>query len=209
MDEQMIDIISEKRLVPVVAIGDSAKAQGLAEALVEGGLPIAEITLRTSASFDAIKIAASNDRIFVGVGSLRSGEDLQKAVDLGAKFAVSAGFSLTVARKASELNIPYFPGVSTPTEILMALDCGLTTLKFFPAETLGGVSALKAMSAPFPGVAFMPTGGINIKNASDYLALDQVTAVGGSWMVQQQLIDGGDFEAISKLTREAVEVTTL
>ena len=135
-----------------------------------------------------------------------NGEDLKKAIDVGARFAVSAGFSPTVAVEAEKQGIPYFPGVSTPTEMLQAINAGISTLKFFPAETLGGVAALKAMSAPFPGINFMPTGGISAANAKEYLSLPSVVAVGGSWMVAQKLIDAGDFETIISLTKEAVEV---
>jgi 2-dehydro-3-deoxyphosphogluconate aldolase/(4S)-4-hydroxy-2-oxoglutarate aldolase len=202
----MIEIIEKLRIVPVVAISDASKAAELASALFAGGLPIAEITLRTPASLEALKIAANNKDLFVGVGSLRTGEDLKKAIDAGARFAVSAGFSPSVAAEASKQGIPYFPGVSTPTEMLQAINEGITTLKFFPAETLGGVNALKAMSAPFPGISFMPTGGITAANAREYLQLSSVVAVGGSWMVAQKLVDAGDFEAIISLTKEAVEV---
>jgi len=202
----MIEKIEKLRIVPVVAISDASKAAELASALVAGGLPIAEITLRTPASLEALKIAANNKDLFVGVGSLRTGEDLKKAIDAGARFAVSAGFSPSVAAEASKQGIPYFPGVSTPTEMLQAINEGITTLKFFPAETLGGVNALKAMSAPFPGISFMPTGGITAANAKEYLQLSSVVAVGGSWMVAQKLVDAGDFEAIISLTKEAVEV---
>lgn len=202
----MIEILKSKRIVPVVAISDATKAEQLAAALVAGGLPIAEITLRTPASLDALRIAAKNKDLLVGVGSLRNSEDLKKAIDVGAQFAVSAGFSPSVAIEAFKQGIPYFPGVSTPTEMLQAINEGITTLKFFPAETLGGVNALKAMSAPFPGISFMPTGGVSANNAADYLALPSVIAVGGSWMVAQKLIDAGDFESIISLTKEAVEV---
>jgi len=202
----MIQLINEIRIVPVVAINDSSKAADLASALVAGGLPIAEITLRTPASIDAIKIAANNKELLVGAGSLRNSEDLKRAYDAGAKFAVSAGFSLSVAVEATRIGIPYFPGVATPTEILQAINEGISTLKFFPAETLGGVSAIKAMTAPFPGISFMPTGGISASNAKEYLALAPVVAVGGSWMVASKLIDDGDFESIISLTKEAVEV---
>jgi 2-dehydro-3-deoxyphosphogluconate aldolase/(4S)-4-hydroxy-2-oxoglutarate aldolase len=202
----MIELIKRLRIVPVVAISDASKAEGLASALVAGGLPIAEITLRTPASLEALKIAAQNKDLLVGVGSLRTGEDLKKAIDVGAQFAVSAGFSPSVAAEASKQGIPYFPGVSTPTEMLQAINEGITTLKFFPAETLGGVNALKAMSAPFPGISFMPTGGITAANAKEYLQLSSVVAVGGSWMVAQKLVDTGDFDAITSLTKEAVEV---
>jgi len=202
----MIELIKSLRIVPVVAISDASKAEGLANALVVAGLPIAEITLRTPASLEALKIAANNKDLHVGVGSLRNGEDLKKAIDVGAKFAVSAGFSPSVAAEANKQGVPYFPGVSTPTEMLQAINEGITTLKFFPAETLGGVNALKAMSAPFPGISFMPTGGITAANAQQYLELPSVVAVGGSWMVAQKLIDAGDFDEIISLTKEAVKV---
>ena len=202
----MIELIKSLRIVPVVAISDASKAEDLANALVAAGLPIAEITLRTPASLEALKIAANNKDLHVGVGSLRNGEDLKKAIDAGATFAVSAGFSPSVAAEANKQGIPYFPGVSTPTEMLQAINEGITTLKFFPAETLGGVNALKAMSAPFPGISFMPTGGITAANAQQYLELASVVAVGGSWMVAQKLIDAGDFDEIISLTKEAVKV---
>lgn len=202
----MIELIKSLRIVPVVAISDASKAEGLANALVVAGLPIAEITLRTPASLEALKIAANNRDLHVGVGSLRNGEDLKRAIDVGAKFAVSAGFSPSVAAEANKQGVPYFPGVSTPTEMLQAINEGITTLKFFPAETLGGVNALKAMSAPFPGISFMPTGGITAANAQQYLELPSVVAVGGSWMVAQKLIDAGDFDEIISLTKEAVKV---
>jgi 2-dehydro-3-deoxyphosphogluconate aldolase/(4S)-4-hydroxy-2-oxoglutarate aldolase len=206
MDGTMIDLIATKRIIPVVAIGKSAMAAELAASLIAGGLPIAEVTLRTPESLEALAIMASNKDLVVGVGSLRSGEDLKKAIDAGAQFAVSAGFSPSVASEAHKQGIQYFPGVSTPTEILQAISEGFTTLKFFPAETLGGVKALTAIAAPFPGIRFVPTGGISAANASDYLSLASVVAVGGSWMVAQKLIDAGEFESIISLTQEAVEV---
>jgi len=205
----MIELIKSLRIVPVVAMSDASKAEDLANALVAAGLPIAEITLRTPASLEALKIAANNKDLHVGVGSLRNGEDLKKAIDAGAKFAVSAGFSPSVAAEANKQGIPYFPGVSTPTEMLQAINEGITTLKFFPAETLGGVNALKAMSAPFPGITFMPTGGITSVNARQYLDLPSVVAVGGSWMVASKLIDDGNFDEIISLTKEAVKVCAL
>ena len=206
MDGTMIDLIATKRIIPVVAIGKSAMAAELAASLIAGGLPIAEVTLRTPESLEALSIMASNKDLVVGVGSLRSGEDLKKAIDAGAQFAVSAGFSPSVASEAHRQGIQYIPGVSTPTEILQAISEGFTTLKFFPAETLGGVKALTAIAAPFPGIRFVPTGGISAANAPDYLSLASVVAVGGSWMVAQKLIDAGEFESIISLTQEAVEV---
>lgn len=205
MDGAMNETLKAHKIVPVVAIGDSSKAEGLAAALVAGGLPIAEVTLRTPSSHESLAIIAQNPAILTGAGSLRTPADLAKVVAAGAKFAVSAGFSPAIATEAKKLNIPYFPGVATPTEILAALDAGLTSLKFFPAETLGGVSALKAMAAPFPGISFMPTGGINLSNVKSYLDNPAVLAVGGSWMVPQKLIDEGKFTEIEELTKEAVE----
>ena len=203
-----MEIIAEKRIVPVIAISDASKAAGLADALVNAGLPIAEVTLRTPSSLESLKVIAERKEILTGAGSLKNAQDLNNAVEAGAKFAVSAGFSPSVAAEAAKLKIPYFPGVATPTEILQALEAGITTLKFFPAETLGGVSALKAMSAPFPGIQFMPTGGINLTNMNEYLSFAPVVAIGGSWMVPQKLIDAGDFAEIEKLTKEALKAVT-
>ena len=196
--------IEEIKIVPVIAIADSSQADGLATALVNAGLPIAEVTLRTPSSLESLKAIASHKEILTGAGSLKNVKDLENAINAGAKFAVSAGFSPEIAAESIKLNIPYFPGVATPTEILQAISAGITTLKFFPAETLGGVSALKAISAPFPGIRFMPTGGISLSNINDYLATPSVIAVGGSWMVPQKLIDGGEFAEIERLTREAL-----
>jgi 2-dehydro-3-deoxyphosphogluconate aldolase/(4S)-4-hydroxy-2-oxoglutarate aldolase len=197
--------IAQLRIVPVIAIGDASKAAGLAQALINAGLPIAEVTLRTPSSLDSLREIASRNEILTGAGSLKNERDLQSAVSAGARFAVSAGFSPAIAREAAQLKVPYFPGVSTPTEILQAIEAGLPTLKFFPAETLGGIAALKAISAPFPELKFMPTGGINLDNMKNYLAFSPVIAVGGSWMVAQKLIDSGDYSEIEKLTTEAVK----
>ena len=202
----MIEIISAKRVVPVITINDSAKAKDLADCLVEAGLPIAEITLRTPEGIKAIELAATNSSLLVGAGSLRNADDAKGAIAAGARFLVSAGFSQGIANEAIKNNVQYFPGVATPTEIMQALDAGITTVKFFPAETLGGLAALKAISAPFPGVAFMPTGGITLTNAAKYLEFSHVLAVGGTWMVAKDLIDNGDFSTISRLASEAVGV---
>lgn len=208
MDGSLMKRIAELRIVPVIAISDASKAEGLADALINAGLPIAEVTLRTPSSLESLREIASRQEILTGAGSLRNENDLNKAIDAGAQFAVSAGFSTAIAKEAAKLNIPYFPGVATPTEILQAIDAGITTLKFFPAETLGGVAALKAISAPFPGINFMPTGGINIENMKNYLSYSPVVAVGGSWMVAQKLIDGGEFTEIEKLTKDALKAVS-
>lgn len=196
--------VEELRIVPVIAISDASKAEGLATALINAGLPIAEVTLRTPSSLESLKTIASHKEILTGAGSLKNVKDLENAMNAGAQFAVSAGFSPEIAAESIKLGIPYFPGVATPTEILQAINAGITTLKFFPAETLGGVSALKAMSAPFPGIRFMPTGGINLANMNEYLSFSAVVAIGGSWMVPQKLIDAGEFTEIERLTIEAL-----
>jgi 2-dehydro-3-deoxyphosphogluconate aldolase/(4S)-4-hydroxy-2-oxoglutarate aldolase len=205
MSTDAVEKILQLRIVPVVSIEKSVNAAPLAEALVNAGLPIAEITLRTPESLEALRIAAQNPDLLVGVGSLQSAQDLDRAFNLGAQFAVSAGFSLAIAQKASALKIPYFPGVATPTEILQAIDSGLDRVKFFPAEALGGTATIKAISAPFPQVSFMPTGGVTADNAAGYLSLPNVIAVGGSWMVSPTLLNAGDFDAIERLAREARE----
>lgn len=203
-----MNLVEELKIVPVIAISDSSKADGLATALINAGLPIAEVTLRTPSSLESLKTIASHKEILTGAGSLKNVKDLESAMKAGAQFAVSAGFSPEIAAESIKVGIPYFPGVATPTEILQAINAGITTLKFFPAETLGGVSALKAMSAPFPGIRFMPTGGINLANMNDYLSFSAVVAVGGSWMVPQKLIDAGEFAEIERLTIEALGAIT-
>ena len=204
--EEILSTIQNYKVVPVVSIGKSQQAEGLAAALIENGLPIAEITLRTSESFAALEIAAQNQELLVGVGSLQTPDQLTRAADLGARFAVSAGFVPEIAEKAEVLHIPYFPGIATPTEILLAMKYKIEIMKFFPAESLGGIAMLKAMSAPFPNLKFVPTGGISVDNVRDYLLQKSVFAVGGSWMVPQKSIDAGDFELIGKLIREAREI---
>lgn len=204
--EAVLTTIQSHKVVPVVSIGKSHQAEGLAATLVENGLPVAEITLRTPESFAALELAAKNPKLLVGVGSLQTPDQLNRAADLGAQFAVSAGFVPEIAEKAEALKMPYFPGIATPTEILHAMKYKIEIMKFFPAESLGGIAMLKAMSAPFPQLKFMPTGGISVNNVRDYLSQDSVFAVGGSWMVPQKAIDAGEFELIGKLIREAREI---
>ena len=205
MDGSLMDRIAALKIVPVIAISEASQADALAATLIKSGLPIAEVTLRTPSSLDSLRTIAAHKEILTGAGSLKNERDLNAAITAGAKFAVSAGFSPAIANEATMLNIPYFPGVATPTEILAALEAGITTLKFFPAETLGGISALKAMAAPFPGIRFMPTGGINLANMNDYLSFTPVVAIGGSWMVTQKLVDAGDFAEVERLTHEALK----
>lgn len=192
------------RVVPVLVIEDAARAHGVADALLAGGLPVAEVTFRTPAAAQALRTMSSRDQLVVGAGTVVTAAQVEQAVDCGATFIVSPGFSLAVVRRCAELGVPVLPGVSTASEIMAALDEGLTTMKFFPAETSGGVAAVRALAGPFPQVRFVPTGGIGPAEVSDYLALPSVIAVGGSWMAPASAIRADDVRTIRTLTREAV-----
>jgi 2-dehydro-3-deoxyphosphogluconate aldolase/(4S)-4-hydroxy-2-oxoglutarate aldolase len=194
------------RIIPVVAIHDAKDAEPLAEALIKGGLPSAEITFRTAAAQAAIKAMAGRGDITVGAGTVLTVEQAQQAMDAGAAFVVAPGLNPKVVRFCQDKGIPVTPGVATPTDIETALDLGLEILKFFPAEAFGGLKTLKAMSAPYQAVKFIPTGGLNAQNVLDYLQFPKVAAVGGSWIVKSSDIAEGNFEKIAGLTREAVEI---
>lgn len=194
------------RIIPVVAIQDAGDALPLADALIRGGLPCAEITFRTAAAAAAIEAIAKRGDIDVGAGTVLKVEQVKQAVDAGATFIVSPGFNPKVVGYCIDNGIPVTPGVSNPTDIEMALDFGLEILKFFPAEAFGGLKTLKAMSAPYTMMRFIPTGGIGPGNVLDYLKHPKVAACGGSWMVKSDLIAGGQFERITELTREAVAI---
>lgn len=194
-------------VVPVVEIERAEDAVELGKALLAGGLPCAEITFRTATAEEAIRrISSSLPQIIVGAGTVLSVDQASKAASAGAQFIVSPGFNQKVVDWCLQREIPVTPGVLTPTEIEMALDRGLKVLKFFPAEAMGGVATLKAISAPYKGVRFIPTGGINQDNLADYLALPSVHCCGGSWMVKAHLISAGRFDEITRLTEEAVSV---
>jgi 2-dehydro-3-deoxyphosphogluconate aldolase / (4S)-4-hydroxy-2-oxoglutarate aldolase len=197
--------ISELGIIPVVKIEDAKDAVPLAKALNEGGLPIAEITFRTAAAEDAIKAVHDEvPEVLLGAGTVLSVEQVKKAVGAGAEFIVAPGLNPEVVSYCIDNNIPITPGVSNPTDIEAALSLGLEVLKFFPAEAFGGLKTLKAMSAPYGMLKFIPTGGINAGNLNDYLAFDKVLACGGSWMVKADLISNGNFQEITDLTRNAV-----
>lgn len=194
-------------LIPVVAIENAQDAPKLGQALLDGGLPCAEITFRTAAAEEAIRLMkAECPDVLVGAGTVLSIEQAQKAVAAGAKFIVSPGFDTDVVDWCLASNVPVTPGVVTPTEVAMALKKGLNVLKFFPAEAAGGGKLLKSIAAPYGQVKFIPTGGINAQNLADYLSLPMVHACGGSWVVTKQLIASGEFNQIASLVREAVGV---
>lgn len=192
-------------VVPVVTIGRASDASGLADALSAGGLPIAEITFRTDAAADAIAaIAKSQPDFLVGAGTVLDVPTLHRAIDAGASFIVAPGFNPAVVDSCLELGIPVIPGVSTPTEIEAAIARNLKLLKFFPAEAAGGLPFLTAVSAPYRGISFMPTGGINRGNLPAYLAKPFVAACGGSWIAGETAIAEHRFDEIAGITREAV-----
>jgi 2-dehydro-3-deoxyphosphogluconate aldolase/(4S)-4-hydroxy-2-oxoglutarate aldolase len=196
------------RILPVVVLQDAAAAAPLAAALAAGGLRSAEVTFRTDAAADAIRAMSAHPELFVGAGTVVTRAQVDKAVEAGARFIVSPGFSPTVVAHCQQLGVPIFPGVATATEIQMALDAGLETVKFFPAEQLGGLTMIKALSAPFRTVRFIPTGGVNTANLADYLSHPAVLAVGGTWMVAPALLAAGDWAEVTRLTAAAVAAAT-
>jgi 2-dehydro-3-deoxyphosphogluconate aldolase / (4S)-4-hydroxy-2-oxoglutarate aldolase len=195
-------------VVPVVVISDPASAQPLGDALIAGGLPVAEITLRTAGALEAMHTLASNPALLVGAGTVIRAAQVDLALEAGARFVVTPGFSASVVDRCRKVGMPVVPGISTPTDIIAALEYGIDLLKFFPAEPAGGVAMLRALSAPFPEVRFIPTGGVSAANIASYLGVKSVVAVGGSWMVAAELISSGDFDGISRLSAEAVALAT-
>ena len=191
-------------MIPVVVVDDVAGAELLADALVQGGLPIAEITFRTPAAAEAIRAVSARGDVLVGAGTVVTTEQVDAAVAAGAQYIVSPGTSRAVVERAAEHGVLALPGVVTATEIQAALELGIATVKFFPAGTSGGPAAIKALAAPFRNVKFVPTGGITPDNLADYLSIPSVLAVGGSWMVKPDLIRAGNTDVIVELVRDAV-----
>lgn len=203
----MENIIAEYGVVPVVVLKNVKDAEPLADALYKGGLSCAEITFRTDAAEESIKIMTTKyPDMLVGAGTVLTIDQVKRAVAAGAKFIVSPGFDPEIVDYCLENNIPVFPGCITPSEVAQAVKRGLKVVKFFPAEQAGGVDMIKAMGAPYGMVKFMPTGGINAKNLKDYLSCSNIICCGGSWMVKGDLITAGEFDKIAELTKEAVEL---
>ena len=201
---EVLKQIGALRLVPVVVIDNAKDARPLGDALSAGGLNCMEITFRTAAAAEAIKAASQIPGMLVGAGTVLNVDTVNRAMDCGAKFIVSPGLNPKVVEYCVKKNIPITPGVATPTEIEMALDHGLNVVKFFPADALGGVKTLKAISAPYGMMKFMPTGGITEANLPEYLKLPSVLACGGSWMVAKDLVTAGNFAKVTELTKAAV-----
>jgi len=196
--------ISEIGIVPVIVLDDPGLARPLADALAEGGLPCAEVTLRTPRAAEVLTVMARDPRLVAGAGTVLTVAQVDAAIDAGATYFVTPGYSRDVVRAGQDRGIPVIPGVATPTEIQMALADGITLVKFFPAEAIGGARALSAMAGPFPMLRFIPTGGITPGSLDSYLALPSVAAVGGSWMVAPGLVSGRKWTDISQLAAEAV-----
>ena len=205
--KELIDAISATGIVPVVKIDSAEDAVPLARALRNGGINCAEITFRTAAAKESIaRITKEFPDMLVAAGTVLTPKQADDAMEAGAKFIVSPGLNPLVVKHCIDKGYPIIPGVATPSEVEQGMSLGLSYLKFFPAEAAGGVNMIKSMAAPYTGVKFMPTGGIKTKNAADYLNSKAVFACGGSWMVPSDKIAEGDFEAIEKLTAEAVEL---
>jgi 2-dehydro-3-deoxyphosphogluconate aldolase/(4S)-4-hydroxy-2-oxoglutarate aldolase len=204
---KILEKIGELGIVPVVRIEKAEDALPLGRALLDGDLPIAEITFRTSAAEESIKsLTKELPTLLVGAGTVLTIEQVKKAVSAGAQFIVSPGFNPKVVDYCLENNILITPGLNNPTQIEMALERGIKVVKFFPAEASGGLPLLASMSAPYSGIKFIPTGGINLNNLTSYLANKKVHACGGSWMVKPELISSGNFDEITRLTKEAISI---
>ena len=204
---QVLEALSKIGIVPVVVINDAKDAKPLAEALIKGGLPCAEVTFRTDAAEESIRIISENfPEMLVGAGTVLTTEQVDRAVAASAKFIVAPGLNPVVVEYCVKKGIPVVPGTATPSEMEQAMSFGLDVVKFFPAENNGGLSMIKAVAAPYVGLRFMPTGGINAENVRDYLKYDRILCCGGSWMVKGDLIKAGDFAKIEALTREAAAI---
>ena len=198
------EILTAGKVVPVIAIDDLSTAVDLANALVEGGIPTLEITLRTPAGIEAIRqIKKEVPNAIVGAGTVTNGEQLKAVEDAGAVFAISPGFNINFAKAAQQSSIAVIPGIATPGELMLALEHGIDTMKLFPAEVVGGKAMLKALYGPFADVRFCPTGGISLATAPEYLALPNVLCVGGSWLTPKEAVQNKDWATITKLAKEA------
>lgn len=204
---EMLQKIQEIGIVPVVVLEDVKDAAPLAKALCEGGLPCAEVTFRTAAAEESIRIMVQEfPEMLVGAGTVLTTDQVDRAVAAGAKFIVSPGLNPRIVKYCVDKGILIVPGCSNPSDVEQALENGLDVVKFFPAQQAGGLAMIKAMAAPYVGVKFMPTGGINAENVRDYLAYDRILACGGSWMVKGDLVKAGDYEKITALAKEAVDI---
>ncbi|SMO49004.1 bifunctional 4-hydroxy-2-oxoglutarate aldolase/2-dehydro-3-deoxy-phosphogluconate aldolase [Paracoccus laeviglucosivorans] len=193
-------------VIPVLVVGDAARAEGLATALVAGGLPVLEVTLRTPAALDVIRAMAKVPGGHVGAGTVLTPDDAKRARDAGASFAVAPGLTETLVRACDDIDLPLLPGAVTASEVMRAMEFGYRMLKFFPAEAAGGAKSLKSLAGPLPQVSFCPTGGVTPQNAPDYLSLPNVICVGGSWISPDAEVAAGNWSAIEARAREAASL---
>ena len=211
MEAKMFEKLSKYGVIPVIAVDTAESGLRTCEALLEGGLPVAEITFRTAAAADTIKMASERlPQMILGAGTVLTAEQVRIAADAGAKFAVAPGCNPRIVSAAQAVGLPFAPGVCTPSEIEIAMDLGCKLLKFFPAEASGGVKMLKTLSGPYAhtGLKFCPTGGVSLNNLTDYLSLPIVAFVGGSWIVPKEAVKAHDWKAIEGITKETVEKVT-
>ena len=204
---EVLEKMGKIGIIPVVVLEDAKDAEPLGKALMEGGLPCAEVTFRTAAAEESIRIMAEKfPDMLVGAGTVLTTDQVDRAVAAGAKFIVSPGINPKVVNYCVEKGIPITPGTCNPSNVETAIECGLDVVKFFPAEPAGGLNYIKAIAAPYVNMKFMPTGGVNQKNVVDYLKYNKILACGGSWMVKGDLIKAGNFEKIKELTAEAAAI---
>ena len=202
---ELLKQLAGLRIIPVIAVDRAEDIVPLGRALMAGGMAVAEITFRTEAAAEAIRLLrAAEPDMLIGAGTVLNGEQVERARVAGAAFAVSPGLNPSTVRAAQALGMPMLPGVNNPSDIEQALELGITAVKFFPAEASGGIPMLKALAGPYPQMRFMPTGGIGLHNIADYLALDNVIACGGSWMVDKTLLQRGDWSEVGRRAQEAM-----
>lgn len=204
--QKELDSVLARRVIPVVTLSDTESAIGVADAFVRGGLPIVEVTFRSDAAEEAIAAIASQTDVRVGAGTVIDSELVDRAAAAGATFVVTPGFSAAVVERCLEIGMPVIPGVGGATDIMSALAYSLTILKLFPADALGGPKAVRALSGPFPRVRFVPTGGVTAATATEYLAIESVAAVGGSWITPPAAVTSRRFDEVERLAAEAVAI---
>ncbi|WP_375319846.1 bifunctional 4-hydroxy-2-oxoglutarate aldolase/2-dehydro-3-deoxy-phosphogluconate aldolase [Aliivibrio logei] len=199
--------LAQVKIIPVIALDNAEDIIPLGKTLAENGLPAAEITFRSDAAVEAIRLLRqAQPDMLIGAGTVLNREQAIAAKEAGATFVVSPGFNINTVKACQEIGIEIIPGVNNPSTVEAALEAGLTTLKFFPAEASGGINMLKSLLGPYGQIQFMPTGGINVNNVKDYLAIDGVYACGGTWMVDKKMINEGRWEEIGRLAREAADL---
>jgi 2-dehydro-3-deoxyphosphogluconate aldolase/(4S)-4-hydroxy-2-oxoglutarate aldolase len=207
MKDKVMQELHELGIIPVVVLDNAEDAEALSDALVRGGLPCAEVTFRTDAAAETIRrMAKRHPDMLVGAGTVLSPEKVVEAKEAGARFIFSPGLNPDVVKKSQELGLTVIPGTQTPSEMEEAMELGLDVVKFFPAELSGGIKMLKAVSAPYVNLKFMPTGGLNAENVKDYLAWDRILACGGSWIAKNDLVKEGRFDEIEARAREARQI---